>query len=46
MICVREGGDRRRYRRISGGNRRKGERIRAEEEERNGEEEVARGYKT
>ena len=46
MICVREGGDRRRYRRTEGGDRRRGERSRAEEEERNGEEEVARGYKT
>ena len=46
MICVREGGDRLRYRRISGGNRQREERSRAEEEERNGEEEGARGYKT
>ena len=46
MICVREGGDRRRYRRREGGDRRRGERSRAEEEERNGEEEGARGYKT
>ena len=46
MICVREGGDRRRYRWISGGNRRREERSHAEEEERNGEEEGARGYKT
>ncbi|WZZ26396.1 hypothetical protein YC2023_009797 [Brassica napus] len=43
MICVREGGDRQRYRRISGGNRRREERSRAEEEERNGVEEGARG---
>ena len=46
MICVREEGDRRRYRRISGENRRREERSRAEEEERNGEEEGTRGYKT
>ncbi|KAL0815135.1 hypothetical protein Bca101_071578 [Brassica carinata] len=46
MICVREGGVRRRYRRISGENRRREEKSRAEEEERNGEEEGARGYKT
>ncbi|KAF2619104.1 hypothetical protein F2Q68_00040345 [Brassica cretica] len=46
MICVREEGDRRRYRRYLGGDRRRGGRGVAEEEERNGEEEAARGYKT